>query len=48
MKFDLEEENKFVINTFYNQKNKQQNIFSFDNFFPNFVKYMQNEGCDFI
>ena len=47
MKFDLEEENKFVINTFYTQKNKQQNIFSFDNFVSNFVKYMQNEGCDF-
>ena len=47
MKFDLEEENKFAINTYYKQKNNQQNIIAFDNFVPNFVEYMKNEGCDF-
>jgi len=47
MKYALEKENKFAINTYYKQKNNQQNIISFDNFVPNFVEYMKNEGCDF-
>ena len=47
MKYALEEENKFAINTYYKQKNNQQNIITFDNFVPNFVEYMKNEGCDF-
>ena len=47
MKYALEEENKFAINTYYKQKNNQQNIINFDNFVPNFVEYMKNEGCDF-